>query len=55
VNKKKFQAPSPGLIPVQPKDPLSIAQDELTAAGNYEAPNHLRGQVLSHQFLKGKK
>jgi arylsulfatase A-like enzyme len=36
---------SPGLIPLQPKDPLSIARDDLTAAGNYTAPNPLQGTV----------
>ena len=29
---------SPGLIPVQPKDELSVNLNKLSAAGNYEAP-----------------
>lgn len=40
---------SPGLIPVQPKDPLDVGRDELTAAGNYDAPNPLRGTIHSLQ------
>jgi arylsulfatase len=36
---------SPGLIPVQPKDPRSIGRDELSAAGDYLSPNPLQGQV----------
>jgi len=39
--------PSPGLIPVQPKDPLSVGLDDLTAAGQYEAPNPFNGTILS--------
>lgn len=37
--------PSPGLIPVQPQDGLSIGYDDRTAAGQYDAPNTLRGKV----------
>ena len=37
--------PSPGLIPVQPKDGLSIGMDDQSAAGNYLAPNPLKGGV----------
>jgi len=39
------RGPSPGLIPVQPKDAQSIGRDDLTAAGDYEPPNPLQGQV----------
>ena len=39
------QAPSPGLIPVQPKDGLDKGFDGLTAAGDYEAPNRLQGRI----------
>jgi len=38
---------SPGLIPVQPKDELSIGYDEQSAAGNYTAPNEFNGIVKS--------
>ena len=38
---------SPGLIPVQPKDGISIGHDELSAAGKYEAPNRLDGVVTN--------
>ncbi|TWU35045.1 sulfatase-like hydrolase/transferase [Novipirellula artificiosorum] len=40
---------SPGLIPVQPKDALSVGADERTAAGDYSVPNPLNGQVIRHQ------
>ncbi|MGC6441333.1 MAG: sulfatase [Rubripirellula sp.] len=36
---------SAGLIPVQPKDGLSIGFDDLSAAGDYQAPNPLNGIV----------
>ncbi|MEM7395654.1 MAG: hypothetical protein AAF492_25255, partial [Verrucomicrobiota bacterium] len=39
------KGPSPGLIPVQPIDALSIGRDDRTAAGNYQAPNPLNGKV----------
>lgn len=39
------QRKSPGLIPVQPKDGLSLGKDVLSAAGNYDAPNPLTGEV----------
>ncbi len=38
---------SPGLIPVQPKDALSVGFDSLTAAGNYRVPNPFNGTVIS--------
>ncbi|HAD58100.1 MAG TPA: iduronate-2-sulfatase [Planctomycetaceae bacterium] len=37
--------PSPGLIPVQPKDGLDVGRDEQSAAGDYVAPNPLKGRV----------
>ncbi len=37
---------SPGLIPVQPKDGLDVGRDELSAAGDYSAPNPLDGNVI---------
>ncbi|MEM7391876.1 MAG: sulfatase-like hydrolase/transferase, partial [Verrucomicrobiota bacterium] len=39
------EGPSPGLIPVQPIDALSIGRDDRTAAGDYKAPNPLDGKV----------
>ncbi|MBN1422024.1 MAG: sulfatase-like hydrolase/transferase [Planctomycetes bacterium] len=39
------EGPSPGLIPVQPKDGLDTGKDERTAAGDYGAPNPLDGEV----------
>lgn len=41
------EAASPGLIPVQPKDGVSIGRDELSAAGDYTAPNPLNGKVIT--------
>lgn len=38
---------SPGLISAQPKDGLSIGYDELSAAGDYDAPNPFNGTILS--------
>ena len=38
---------SPGLIPVQPKDDMSVGQDTLSAAGNYDAPNPFNGTIVS--------
>ena len=43
---------SPGLIPVQPKDDLSIGFDDQTAAGNYNSPNSFNGKVLSYSVNK---
>lgn len=39
---------SPGLIPTQPLDPLSIGFDDRTSAGDYQAPNRFNGKVLRH-------
>ncbi|MEA3211251.1 MAG: hypothetical protein QOE70_4308 [Chthoniobacter sp.] len=36
-----------GLIPRQPKDGLSIGKDDLTAVGDYAAPNALQGEVTN--------
>ncbi len=46
-------AASPGLIPVQPKDELSIGEDTLSAAGNYEAPNPFNGAISSPRVNVG--
>ncbi|MCS7468750.1 hypothetical protein NZK35_19025 [Stieleria sp. ICT_E10.1] len=40
---------SPGLIPVQPVDRLSVGFDDQTSAGNYSSPNRFNGQVLRHK------
>ncbi len=44
---------SPGLIPVQPRDPLSIGQDTLSAAGDYEAPNPYNGMIWNTRIESG--
>ncbi|MEM9366685.1 MAG: sulfatase-like hydrolase/transferase [Planctomycetota bacterium] len=40
---------SPGLIPVQPIDQLSVGYDARTSAGDYQAPNRLQGKVIRYQ------
>ncbi|MEM6776268.1 MAG: sulfatase-like hydrolase/transferase [Planctomycetota bacterium] len=45
--------PSPGLIPVDPVDDLSIGFDERTAAGDYQVPNRFRGKVVDYQIQDG--
>jgi iduronate 2-sulfatase len=49
------RAKSPGLIPAQPKDPLSIGQDVLSAAGDYELPNPYNGTVINTRVEAGGK
>jgi arylsulfatase A-like enzyme len=43
-------AASPGLIPTQPKDALSIGKDTLTAAGDYPDSNPFQGKVIAHKI-----
>lgn len=50
VDDQTFTAKSPGLIPAQPKDPLSIGKDELSSAGDYTNDgNEFTGKILSHR------
>lgn len=49
VGGARAQMESPGLIPVQPKDDLSIGFDDQSAAGNYNSPNPFNGKVFSHR------
>lgn len=46
INGETIETTSPGLIPVQPKDPLSIGFDDRTSAGNYDPPNRFNGKIL---------
>ncbi|MBM4093825.1 MAG: hypothetical protein FJ276_31125, partial [Planctomycetes bacterium] len=46
-------AASPGLIPLQPKDGLNIGRDELSAAGDYQAPNPLEGTITDVKVTTG--
>lgn len=46
---------SPGFIPAQPKDGLSVGLDTLSAAGNYESPNPFNGFVVSTRVVTGGK
>ncbi|MEM9016911.1 MAG: family 43 glycosylhydrolase [Verrucomicrobiota bacterium] len=52
---KPVSVSSPGLIPVQPKDHLSVGLDELSAAGDYEAPNRFRGMIANTRVEAGGK
>lgn len=47
--------PSPGLIPVQPQDQLTIGLDDRTAAGNYLAPNPFNATILLTRIDAGGK
>lgn len=49
VNGKTVRQDSPGLIPVQPIDGLSVGQDDQTAAGDYVSPNPFNGSVVKHK------
>ncbi|MFG0294495.1 MAG: sulfatase [Maioricimonas sp. JB045] len=44
---------SPGLIPVQPQDGMNIGRDELSAAGDYPAPNPFAGKVVQVKVTPG--
>ncbi len=46
-------ADSAGLIPVQPKDGLSVGRDIRSAAGDYDAPNPFNGTILSTRVTAG--
>ena len=46
---------SPGLIPVQPKDELSIGLDKQSAAGDYVAPNPFNGTIMLTRIDAGGK
>jgi iduronate 2-sulfatase len=49
ANGKRVTTASPGLIPVQPMDELSIGEDTQTSAGGYPAPNKFGGKVLGYR------
>lgn len=49
------RAKSPGLIPSQPLDALSIGQDILSAAGDYEAPNPFNNMIWNTRVEAGGK
>ncbi|MEQ9408243.1 MAG: sulfatase [Fuerstiella sp.] len=49
VNGREFTRASPGLIPVQPKDELSVGEDTKSAAGDYTAPNPFNGRIPGQQ------
>ncbi|MCA9064397.1 MAG: arylsulfatase [Planctomycetaceae bacterium] len=48
-NGNPIETESPGLIPNQPVDGLSIGFDDQSAAGDYKSPNPLQGEVIRYQ------
>lgn len=52
---KDGDEPTPTLIPAQPKDPLSVGMDVLSAAGDYQAPNPFNGMILYTNVQAGGK
>ena len=44
-----ISGPSPGLIPVQPIDGLSVGFDDKSAAGDYQSPNRFTGKINSYK------
>ncbi len=54
VNGKQVaQGESPGLIPNQPLDGLSLGEDDRTPVGDYASPNPFSGKVLAHSIKTG--
>ena len=53
VNGDTIDTESPGLIRVQPKDPLSVGRDDQSAAGDYTVPNPFNGTVVSTRVDTG--
>ncbi len=47
-----IETTSPGLIPNQPIDGLSVGFDDRTAAGDYNSPNTFRGKVVNHSVTQ---
>ena len=45
--------PSPGLIPVQPLDPMTVGEDTLSPAGDYDAPNKFDGTIVYTRVIAG--
>ena len=44
---------SPGLIPVQPLDPMTVGEDTDSAAGNYDSPNIFEGTIIYTRVVSG--
>jgi hypothetical protein len=49
------EKPSPGLLPRQPLDPLSLGRDNRSAVGSYAPPHPLRGEVLEWKVETGRR
>ncbi len=50
-NSPAIEIDSPGLIPVQPLDPMTVGEDTLSAAGNYYTPNKFEGTVIYTRII----
>jgi len=46
-------AKAPGVIAQEPQDALSIGEDQLSAVGDYDAPNPLKGRVENIKITAG--
>lgn len=46
-----IRGPSPGFIPAEPADSLSVGFDDRTSAGDYDAPNRFTGKVLNYSVV----
>lgn len=53
-NSNPLSTASPGLLPVQPVDGLSVGADDQTAAGNYSAPNPFSGKIIQQKVVAQK-
>lgn len=53
AGKSLAEGPSPGLIPVQPKDGMNFGFDDLSAAGDYNAPNQFAGAIENVKVTTG--
>ncbi len=52
-DKPAISQTSPGLIPVQPQDSLSVGYDDNTSAGDYQSPNPFTGKVIHYEVTNG--
>ncbi|WP_198953771.1 sulfatase-like hydrolase/transferase [Rhodopirellula sp. MGV] len=52
-NGTPIETKSPGLVPVQPIDGLSVGFDDRSSAGDYESPNTFTGTVVKQKVTTG--
>ncbi|MCA8987076.1 MAG: arylsulfatase [Planctomycetaceae bacterium] len=50
-DEKPLQQKSPGLIPSQPQDDLSLGFDDRSAAGDYQSPNRFSGKIIKQRVV----